>query len=192
MSKLLPILLYPHDGLRTTAKDIEQITPDIKTLVQNMFYTMYKSKGIGLAATQVGELKNLFVMDVGIEDESTPKINQNTEEDDDSLNIIPNPLVFINPRITSFSKELFEYEEGCLSMPKMRGMVKRPQTITLEYLDIDGNTQTLTAQDLMSTCIQHEIDHLHGILFFDHLSRLKREMLLKKYQKEQQALKSPD
>ena len=156
---LLNILTLPDSRLKTVAKPIEQVTNDIKKLANDMLDTMYAAPGIGLAATQVDQHIQLIVMDISEEK------NQ--------------PQVFINPKITARNGEQI-HEEGCLSVPGIYANVSRAEEITVQYLDIDGQQQTLTTDGLLSVCIQHEIDHLKGIVFLDHLSVLKRKIALKK------------
>lgn len=159
---LLNILTLPDKRLKTVAKPVEQVTDDIRDLAHNMLETMYAAPGIGLAATQVNHHVQLVVMDIS---------DQHNE-----------PRVFINPKITARNGEQV-HEEGCLSVPGIYADVKRAQEITVEFLDLDGQPQTLTADGLLAVCIQHEIDHLKGIVFLDHLSVLKRKMALKKLAK---------
>lgn len=159
---LLNILTLPDKRLKTVAKPVEQVTDDIRDLAHNMLETMYAAPGIGLAATQVNHHVQLVVMDIS---------EQHNE-----------PRVFINPKITARNGEQV-HEEGCLSVPGIYADVKRAQEITVEFLDLDGQPQTLTADGLLAVCIQHEIDHLKGIVFLDHLSVLKRKMALKKLAK---------
>jgi peptide deformylase len=159
---LLNILTLPDNRLKTVAKPVAQVTDDIKKLANDMLETMYAAPGIGLAATQVNKHIQLVVMDI-------------SEESND-------PMVFINPTITERNGEQV-HEEGCLSVPGIYADVKRAEEITVEFLDLDGQQQTLKADGLLAVCIQHEIDHLKGIVFLDHLSVLKRKMALKKLAK---------
>lgn len=172
MPKLLDIVLYPNNILRQKATKVEEITEEIKDLVQNMFHTMYTDNGIGLAAPQVGISKRIFVMDAA-----------KSTEDEDTQTVKSDPICFINPEITKKSDEIFEYEEGCLSIPAASGAVKRPKKITVTFTDVEGKQNTIEAEDLMATCIQHEIDHLDGILFIDHLSQIKRDIAIRKYRR---------
>lgn len=159
---LLPILEYPDSRLRTVAKPVSQVDDTIRTLIDDMFETMYAAPGIGLAATQVDQHIRVIVMDVA-------------EEGNE-------PLVFINPEIIEQSGEM-EYQEGCLSLPESFELVKRYANVTVKALDRDGNEFTLQADDLLSVCIQHEIDHLDGKLFVDHLSTMKRDRVRKQLEK---------
>lgn len=160
----LPIIIAPDKLLKTKAEGIKDITAEIKLLADNMFETMYDAPGIGLAAPQVGILERIIVVDCA-------------DKDDDEKS---NPFCMINPEITAFSEEVRPYIEGCLSLPDLSGEVIRPSEIELKYIDIDGKEQNLACGGLLATCIQHEIDHLNGVLFVDHLSMLKKKMILKK------------
>jgi peptide deformylase len=159
---LLNILTLPDNRLKTVAKPIDQVTDDIKKLANDMLETMYAAPGIGLAATQVNQHVQLVVIDI-------------SEEKNE-------PRVFINPKITTRNGEQV-HEEGCLSVPGIYADVKRAEEITVEFMDLDGQQQSLDADGLLAVCIQHEIDHLKGIVFLDHLSVLKRKMALKKLAK---------
>jgi peptide deformylase len=134
-----------------------------------MLETMYDAPGIGLAAIQVGVPRRMLVIDVSREDEEKK------------------PVVFINPEILRVSDDVSAYEEGCLSIPDYYAEVERPASLTVRYVDRDGKQQTVDADGLLATCLQHEIDHLNGILFIDHISRLKREMVIKKFTKAARA-----
>ncbi len=151
---LLPILSYPDPRLRTIAKPVEQVDDEIKTLIKDMFETMYAAKGIGLAATQVDRHIQLIVMDLS---------------DDGSQ-----PRVFINPKVTPLVADKNTYEEGCLSVPEFYESVERPTKVTIEAMDEDGNTFNEEAEGMLAVCIQHEMDHLNGVIFVDYLSRLKQ------------------
>jgi peptide deformylase len=162
---ILPILCYPDPRLHTVAKPIEEIGEHHLVLIKNMFETMYESKGIGLAATQVNHHERLIVMDVS-EDASKP-------------------MVLINPKIVYMSEERNRGEEGCLSVPGFYEGVERANDIRVEFLNEHGEKQTLQAQDLMSVCIQHELDHLEGKVFVEYLSNLKRDRIKSKLLKAQ-------
>ena len=152
--------------LKQVSKDVPAVDDALRALMDDMLETMYDAPGIGLAAVQVGELVNVIVMDLAREGEE------------------PAPRYFVNPKITWESEELFEYEEGCLSVPDHYSDVVRPATVTVRYLDRDGKVQNLACEGLLATCVQHEIDHLDGVLFIDHIGRLKRDMVLKKLAKQ--------
>lgn len=172
---ILNIVKYPNKVLRERAEEIEEITEEIEMLAHDMLETMYANKGIGLAANQVGILSRIIVIDL--------------QEDEDEEEIY-NPMIFINPEIIWSSEEQEERDEGCLSLTKMSGTVKRPSKIKVSYLDIDGEKQSIETDGLLATCLQHEIDHLNGIMFIDRMSKLKRDIILKKYKKFQEEEKS--
>ena len=161
---LLPILCYPDPRLHKLAKPVQTVDARIKTLVADMLETMYDAKGIGLAATQIDVHERLIVIDI-------------SEQRDQ-------PLVLINPAIIWNSADKHINEEGCLSVPDQYAEVERPATIRARWQDLDGNVHEEEMEGLMATCLQHEMDHLEGILFIDHLSRLKRQMVLKKLEKQ--------
>ncbi len=160
----LDILTLPDKRLKTVAKPVEKFDAELKQLIQNMFETMYEAPGIGLAATQVNKHIQLVVIDV-------------SEEKNE-------PLCLINPKITKLEGKQF-HEEGCLSVPGIYAKVKRASSIEVVAQDQNGEKVAFEAQELLAICIQHEIDHLKGIVFLDHLSPLKRKMALKKLEKEQ-------
>jgi peptide deformylase len=160
-----PLIILPDPVLRQVSKPIERIDGSLLKLADDMLETMYDAPGIGLAAIQVGEPLRMLVIDVAKEEEGRK------------------PQVFINPQVLSSADERSTYEEGCLSIPGYYAEVERPAAIKLKYLDRDGKEQILEADGLLSTCLQHEIDHLDGLLFIDHISRLKRDMVVKKFTK---------
>jgi len=162
---LRDILILPDKGLRTVAKPVAKIDAATRKLVEDMFETMYDAPGIGLAATQVGEATRVVTMDLAKKDE--PK----------------QPRVFINPELLWQSDEKNVHEEGCLSIPEFYEEVERPAQVKVRYLDLDGHEQEIEADGLLATCIQHEIDHLNGVLFIDHISKLKRDRVIKKFAK---------
>jgi peptide deformylase len=162
---LRDIIILPDKRLRSVSKPIVKISDEIRTLVADMFETMYEAPGIGLAAIQVGVPARVIVMDLS---------KREAEAE---------PRVFINPEITSSSEEKSVYEEGCLSIPDVHEDVERPARVKIRYLDLEGKPHEEDAEGLFSTCIQHEIDHLNGVLFIDHISKLKRERITKKFTK---------
>ena len=166
------ILKIPEPVLKQVSSPVEVFDDELQTLVQDMLDTMYDAPGIGLAAVQIGITKRLLVTDVAGKDED------------------PQPLCLINPELTWVSEEMSEYEEGCLSIPEVYDNVSRPSEITVTFKDQHGEAQELNCGGLLATCIQHEIDHLNGILFIDHLSRLKRERAVKKFTKNERQTKS--
>ena len=164
------ILTEPDPFLRQKSKKVEQVNDEIRTLIDDMLETMYNAPGIGLAAIQVGEPKRVIVIDLSREDEKK------------------NPLYFVNPELITNSDNNAAYEEGCLSVPGQFAEISRPDKCKVKYLDYNGNQQILDAEGLLATCIQHEIDHLEGILFIDYLSKLKKNMIVKKLSKQKKTL----
>ena len=160
-----PILILPDARLRAVADPIEKVDDEVKQLAKDMLDTMYAAPGIGLAAPQIGELRRIVVMDLAKEGEK------------------PDPLVMINPEILKFSDETVVTEEGCLSIPDLYYEVERPAEVTVKYTDLDGKDVTREATDRLAICVQHELDHLDGVLYIDYLSRLKRDRVLKKFEK---------
>ena len=162
---LLPILTAPDPRLKKKSLPVDVVDAGIRQLMDDMLETMYAAPGIGLAAPQVGALKRVIVLDIDREETKT------------------GPLFMANPEIVEASDEDVTYEEGCLSVPEHYSDVARPATVRVRYLDRDGKTQELACEGLLATCVQHEIDHLDGILFIDHISSLKRNMNLRKLHK---------
>jgi len=160
------ILTEPNKILRQVSLPVEKIGKEEQVLMDDMLETMYMAKGIGLAAIQVGVPKRIIVMDIG---------NRDKEKE---------PMYFVNPIIKNKNSEHSTYEEGCLSVPNQFAEVNRPSSCEVEYLDYNGNKKTLKASGLLATCIQHEMDHLEGILFIDYLSKLKKMMIVKKLSKQ--------
>jgi peptide deformylase len=163
------IIILPDKKLRLVSKPVEEVTAEIRKLADDMFETMYDAPGIGLAAIQVAEPLRLITMDLA-------KRNEQGETQ-------PRPRVFINPEIIAASEQVSVYEEGCLSIPEYYEEVERPAKVRVRFTDLDGKVHEEDAEGLFATCIQHEIDHLNGILFVDYLSKLKRDRVLKKFSK---------
>jgi peptide deformylase len=159
------IIKIPDKRLRLKSERVEKIDSGVKKLVEDMFETMYEAPGIGLAAIQLGIAKRIVTMDL-------------SKKEDEAK-----PLVFINPEITWSSEDKNTYEEGCLSIPEYYEEVERPAVVRVRYLDLDGKQHEIDADGLLATCIQHEIDHLDGVLFIDHISKLKRDRVIKKFTK---------
>ena len=159
------ILTEPNKLLREISKSVEKVGDEEKKLMDDMLETMYAAPGIGLAAIQIGVSKRIIVMDISR--------NENKKE----------PLYLVNPVIKNKNLEKATYEEGCLSVPDQFAEIERPNSCEVEYLDYEGKKQILKAEGLLATCIQHEMDHLEGILFIDYLSKLKRSMIIKKLSK---------
>tara|TARA_B100001029_G_C15062617_1_gene459901 strand:+ start:1607 stop:2131 length:525 start_codon:yes stop_codon:yes gene_type:complete len=160
------ILTEPNKTLRQISKKVEKVGKDEQKLMDDMLETMYAAKGIGLAAIQIGISKRIIVMDISKSDEKK------------------NPMYFVNPEIKNKNIELSTYEEGCLSVPNQFAEVDRPSTCEIHYLDYYGKSQILKANGLLATCIQHEMDHLEGVLFIDYLSKLKKSIIVKKLSKQ--------
>jgi peptide deformylase len=189
MSTIYDVILHPI--LKTKSSVITDITSDVQKQAQTMMDTMYAAEGIGLAANQVNIANRMFVMDVD------PKCWEYVNDTDAVLSIqsthrgggeaTKNPLVMINPEIVKASNQKSVYMEGCLSIPQQYADIERPAHVTVEYIDINGNKQTWDASGLESHCVQHELDHLNGVLFIDYLSRLKRGTLVRKLEKLKKA-----
>ncbi len=167
---LRKILIEPDPILRKKCEPLEKVDDNIKKLMKDMLATMYEAPGIGLAAIQIGILKRLVVIDVSKDKEKK------------------NPLFLINPIILKKSKETSIYEEGCLSLPGQFAEIERPAECLLSYIDLNGKKKELKANGLLATCIQHEVDHLDGILFIDYLSKLKKDMIIKKLVKHKKEI----
>jgi peptide deformylase len=176
------ILTEPNKILREKSLRIENVNKDIQQLMDDMLETLYAAPGIGLAAIQVGIAKRVIVMDIS-------RSRNDIGRDKDDINKNENketkkPLYFVNPEIIWKSEDKFTYEEGCLSLPNQFAEIDRSKQCHIKYLDYNGHPQELRANGLLATCIQHEIDHLEGILFIDYLSKLKKEMIIKKLSKQ--------
>ena len=184
------ILEVPDPRLKTISTPVEphEFGPELVTLVEDMFETMYDAPGIGLAAIQVGVPKRVLVIDLPPEDPDAPQVECSHNGHKHTHPATKRePRVFINPVILAPAAELSTYQEGCLSVPEIYADVDRPATCTVRYQDLEGNTHEEALDGLLATCLQHEMDHLEGILFIDHLSRLKRAMVLKKLEKIRRA-----
>ncbi len=178
------ILEVPDPRLKTISEPVTEFDDGLKTLVADMFETMYDAPGIGLAAIQVGVPKRLLVIDLQPDDEDAePEVCNHGGHQHTHQPTRREPRVFVNPEILDPAEELATYQEGCLSVPDIYADVDRPARCRVRYQDLDGNTHEEAMEGMMATCIQHEMDHLEGVLFIDHLSRLKRQMALKKLQK---------
>lgn len=162
---ILPILVAPHPVLKQKCTPVEVVDDSVRRILDDMLDTMYDAPGIGLAAPQIGIPKRMLVVDCA------PR------------GAAPQPMKIINPEIIAHSDEINTYEEGCLSFPEQYAEVKRPTRVTVKYLDEFGTEQQIEADELLATCIQHEIDHLDGIVFVDHISSLKRGIIMRKLQK---------
>jgi peptide deformylase len=169
-----PLIILPDPLLKRVSAPVDAVTDEIRSLMDDMLETMYAAPGIGLAAIQIGVPRRVVVMDL-VKDEEKPK----------------DPQFFVNPEIIWASEETTEYEEGCLSIPEVFENVSRPKAVRIRYLDRDGVVHERDCEGLMATCIQHEIDHLNGVLFIDHISRLKRERVVKKFAKAAKLSREP-
>ncbi len=167
---LRKILTEPDPILRKKCEPLEKVDADTKKLLDDMLETMYEAPGIGLAAVQVGILKRLVVIDISKAEEEKK------------------PIFLINPKIIHQSKKTSVYEEGCLSLPGQFAEIERPAECTLKYIDYNGKEKELKAEGLLATCVQHEVDHLNGILFIDYLSKLKKDMIIKKLVKQKKGI----
>ncbi len=190
-----PIIILPDPILREVSKPVERVDDELRKLLDDMLETMYDAPGIGLAGIQIAEKLRVVTIDCGdreAEDAARAKAEE-TGEDPEKIEPVKRPMFFINPEIVAFSDEPSTYEEGCLSIPEYYADVERPAGCIVKYLDRDGKEQVLEATGLLSTCLQHEIDHLDGKLFIDRLSKLKRDMVVKKFTKiAKQSGKLPD
>ena len=160
-----PLIILPDPVLRQVSKPVERVDDDVQKFASDLLETMYDAPGIGLAGIQIGEPLRILVIDLAKEGE--PKA----------------PQIFINPEILSRSDERSVYEEGCLSIPDYYAEVERPARVRVRYVDLDGKEREVEAEGLLATCLQHEIDHLNGVLFIDHISKLKRDMVVRKFRK---------
>ena len=167
---LRQILIEPNKILREKSSPVEKIDSDLQRIMDDMLETMYGAPGIGLAAIQIGIAKRIIVLDI------------------DQKEGHKNPIFFVNPEIIEKSENNSIYEEGCLSVPGQFAEISRPRKCHLKYLDYNGQKQEMRAEGMLATCIQHEIDHLEGILFIDYLSKLKKSMIAKKLSKQKEAL----
>ena len=175
---ILPIIETPDPRLKQISLAVETVTDAHRQLIADMFETMYDAPGIGLAAIQVGVPERILVIDLQPEADDTPE-----DAKPEDIVRVKEPRVFINPEIVWASDELSVYQEGCLSVPEMFADVQRPAEIQVKWLDEHGKPYDEKLDGLLATCLQHEMDHLNGVLFIDHLSKLKRDMLLKKLEK---------
>ena len=173
------ILTEPNKILREKSLRVENVDKDIQRLMDDMLETLYAAPGIGLAAIQVGVAKRVIVMDI-----SRDRDRDKDKDKDKDKEPKKNPMYFVNPEIVWKSEDKFTYEEGCLSVPNQFAEIDRSKQCHVKYTDYNGHSQKLKADGLLSTCIQHEIDHVEGILFIDYLSKLKKEMIIKKLSKQ--------
>lgn len=168
---ILEIITAPDPRLKMVAKPVEQVDDELRAFLDDLLETMYDSNGIGLAATQVGDLRRALVMDVS------------QSLDEEGNNVRGEAVFMVNPEIFELSEEMNTYQEGCLSFPGQFAEVKRPKHAKIRFLDYNGKQQEIDADELLATCVQHEIDHLDGKTFVDHISKLKRDMIIRRLQK---------
>ncbi|MEE9376255.1 MAG: peptide deformylase [Rhizobiaceae bacterium] len=184
---ILPIVKIPDPILRVQSKPVERVDDQLRAFLDDMLETMYDAPGIGLAAIQLGEPLRIFTVDCAQRSESEEQVSEDGKEPEpqrgESEEEFRDPIFLINPEIVAFTDSVSTYEEGCLSIPDYYADVERPAGCTVKYLDRDGAAQTLEADGLLSVCIQHELDHLNGVLFVDHISKLKRDMVIRKFTK---------
>ena len=178
---LKEILTEPNELLRRKSLLVEKVDKDLQKLMDDMLETMYAAPGIGLAAIQVGVPKRVIVLDIGLRNES-----ENTNDEKQAVK--KNPIYFVNPEIITKSINNSIYEEGCLSVPGQFAEIERPDKCHVKYLNYYGESKELVAEGMLATCIQHEMDHLEGILFIDYLSKLKKSMIVKKLTKQKEQL----
>ncbi len=176
---ILSIITEPDPRLHICSEEVPEVTDDVRRFMDDMLETMYHSEGIGLAAVQVGVHKRIIVMDIDHPQERYQSDGSGHGK----------PICMVNPKIVASSEDENIYQEGCLSFPGQFAKVIRPKEVTIEYLDYNGETQKLLCTGLLATCVQHEIDHINGVVFVDHISKLKREMILRKLKKAQQSEK---
>lgn len=181
---VLPLVIAPDERLNQPSEPVEAVDDGVRQLIKDMFDTMYANHGIGLAAVQVGVHQRIIVVDTewGSARYADEEDGGAQEKADDAPRP-GRPLALINPEIIEESEDHSVYKEGCLSFPDNYSDVERPAHVTVRYLDEQGEPQTLQADELLATCIQHEIDHTNGVVFVDHISRLKRDMILRRLQK---------
>ena len=178
---LREILTEPNELLRKKSLTVEKVDKDLQKLMDDMLETMYAAPGIGLAAIQVGVPKRVIVLDIGLRNESEDTNNEKQV-------VKKNPMYFVNPEIITKSINNSTYEEGCLSVPGQFAEIERPDKCHIKYLNYYGEPKELVAEGMLATCIQHEMDHLEGILFIDYLSKLKKSMIVKKLTKQKEQL----
>ncbi|MGC6471258.1 MAG: peptide deformylase [Parvibaculales bacterium] len=182
------IISVPDPRLKTISKPVDKVTETTRTLMDDMLETMYAANGIGLAAIQIGEAQRVIVMDLSpseAADDTDDTDDENGQQDRYDLSELKGegPRYFVNPEIIWTSDETSNYQEGCLSVPGFYDDVERPARCKVRFMDYDGETQEIDCDGMLATCIQHEMDHLNGIVFLDHLSRLKRDRIMSKLRK---------
>jgi peptide deformylase len=181
--KVLPLVIAPDPLLKKISQPVEKVDDALRAFMDDMLQTMYAENGLGLAAVQVGVLKRILIMDVDyiVDDHAHRHHDHHGCSGVHVKNT--NPLFLVNPEIIESSKDLSVYNEGCLSFPNARAEVERPAEVTVKFLDYQGKEQKMHMDGILATCVQHEIDHLNGVVFVDHISKLKREMIINKMRK---------
>lgn len=180
---VLPLVVAPDPRLAVCSEPVDEVTDDLRKFMDDMVETMHACDGIGLAAVQVGVHKRILVMDLS----ESYKRYEETGEKIGNVDL-SKPIYMVNPEIIDESEEKNVYEEGCLSFPEQRAMVTRPKIVKIKYLDYNGDEQVMECDELLSTCVQHEIDHLDGVVFIDHVSKMKRDMIMRKVKKVKKQL----
>jgi len=170
-----PLVILPDSRLRLISDPVVRVDARVRAIVEDMFETMYDAPGVGLAAIQVGIPERIVTIDVGPREAEGKEGGEGSDE--------KRPIALINPEIVAVSEDLSVYSEGCLSIPEYYADVERPASVRVRYMDINGETREIDADGLLATCVQHEIDHLDGVLFIDHISKLKRDRVVKKFTK---------
>ena len=188
MSKILPIVLSPDPILSEVSKPVAKVDDALRNFMDDMLKTMYNESGLGLAAVQVGELKRVLVMDTSYEIEHDHDHDHHGGCCGEVKVTNGEPIFMVNPEIIESSKELYTYKEGCLSFPEAYAEVERPKRVKIKFLDYHGKEQSKEFEGILAVCVQHEIDHLDGITFVDHISRAKKEMIMRKLLKKRKSL----
>jgi peptide deformylase len=175
---VLPLVIAPDPRLAVCSEPVDEVNDELRKFMDDMVETMHASDGIGLAAVQVGVHKRILVMDLSDSQKRYEDAGESIGDVD-----LSNPIYMINPEIIDESDEENIYEEGCLSFPDQRALVTRPKIVKVKYLDYNGDEQIIQCDELLSTCVQHEIDHLNGVVFIDHVSKMKHDFIMRKVKK---------
>ncbi len=179
--KILPLVIAPNPLLKQVSKSVDKVDDELRKFMDDMLQTMYAEEGLGLAAVQVGVLKRILVMDVDYEKDDH---HHHDHQGCSGVHVHnTNPLFLVNPKIIDQSKDESTYNEGCLSFPGARAQVTRPESVKVKFLDYYGKEKIIEMDGILATCVQHEIDHLNGITFVDHISKLKRDVIINKMKK---------
>lgn len=175
---ILPLVIAPDPRLAVCSEPVDKVTDELRKFMDDMVETMHACDGIGLAAVQVGVHKRILVMDLSESEKRYESAGKKIGDVD-----LSEPIYMVNPEIIDESEEENIYEEGCLSFPEQRALVTRPKIVKIKYLDYHGKEQVMVCDELLATCVQHEIDHLNGVVFIDHVSKMKRDFILRKLKK---------